>query len=171
MEEQAHYFPNQYYIIDGFNYTGKTSFIAKNMKQHKAFVSNDSISDDTIISFLKEIRPVDQIVIEHGIPSNYVNLRLYDGHYLDQEYLESYKNDPFYTKWIDHIFLVHHSSDTAEEIYNSTQEPKFKTFHDYWFYYKTAESLYVEAYDKLNLKPRVFETYPNFIWKEVGLCR
>ena len=193
--KQAHYFPNNYYIVEGFDMVGKTRFLAENLSDYKVYYCNHGLSDETVgrhnswvigygvLDFLSQICPEDRIVINRGVASSYVYKRLYDGHYLDQRILDYYKNNEFFCRKVGHLWIRHHSADTAEQIYGfsqsreknpnelSAQFDRFNSFSDYWVYYKRAEALFLEVYDKLGIKPRVFETYPDLTWEEVGLLK
>ena len=178
MSDLSKSFINDYYLIEGFDSTGKLTFAKKILKDHKLYIHNHScfefLEGYSIFDFIDEIRPMEKIVIKGGSPiTDYCNHRLYRLEHLDQKIIDYFKDNQFFVSELGHIYLRHRNVETAETFYNEVQfHQKFNSFSDYWIYYKTADGLYHEIYQKLGIKPRIFEISSDLSsWEEVNVIR
>ncbi len=121
------------------------------------------------------------VVLNGGFVSALVYDHLYGRNLIkDSKIIDWYKNSAFFKDDIYHIYIKHHDINTAEIIYNKAMEDReqqgfvynkkydrqFTSFRDYWVTYTNADMLFAETYDKLGIKPMVYDTLSDFNWSE-----
>lgn len=190
---------NNIILVEGMDMTGKSTFVKRKVPNYfTSYECHHDLTDKTvgrenswtigygIIDFLQQMcsDPCNNlmncnVVINRGVFSSYVYGRLYQNNLLDETVIDFYKNNDFFKYDIDHVYVRHHSLDTAERIFESSKTrevadteisrkyDKFNSFRDYWVYYNMADQLFKEVYDKVGIKPHIFETLPNFEWEQV----
>lgn len=199
MQNKNHIYSDHIIVIEGMDMVGKSTFVEKNFPTYNVYECRHQLTDDTVgrnnswtigygvIDYLEQLMTSPDspnlmnllTVINRGVFSSYVYGRLYNNIVLDPEIIEWYKNNDFFKNTVDHIYVKHHNLETAQIIFDKSQErqqadnplsrkfDKFNTFSDYWIRYNQANQLFKEIYEFIGIKPRIFETLPNFEWEEV----
>ena len=178
------------YIVDGFDIVGKSTLMKELLPDYKLWYPTHDLSDKilgrheswvlgyAVLDYLSQVTPSDKIVINRGVFSSYVYMRLYTNKIFPEDIINWYKSNQFFLENIGHIYVKHEDVDSAKLLYESSKSREkssnpvsdkydsFRTFSDYWVLYNKADLLFREIYQKLGVTPRVFTSDPTSRWVE-----
>ena len=166
------------YVVEGFELSGKSTFIDKIMKEFKHYHATHDLTDETIgrkdswtigygvIDFLSQTASKDDLIaIDRGVFSSYVYEHLYNQGNRDtiNKVVDWYSRNEFFKNTVGHVRVSHYNKSTARRIFElsksrevnpntlSSTYDKFSSFEEYWDRYQEAESLFDEVYKKIGV--------------------
>lgn len=178
-------------LVEGFDIVGKTSFINKQLVNELGYTTYHTTHDTIdkvvgsdhrwvtgygIIDMISQIYNTHKLnlAIDRGVFSSYVYNKLY-GNDLSSDVINYYINNEFFHSCnISHIYVQPNDKSTSEYLFNlsksrpendneiSRKYDQFSTFDDYWSMYLKAESLFIDAYQIIGVKPIIVNTLRDF---------
>lgn len=170
-------------VVEGFDMVGKSTWVNEVLGTYQQYTPDHDLTDSTvgrsnswtigygIFDLLSQVGYSGEgIVINRGVASSYVYPQIYNQNPLDLQVIEWYKGNKFFKEETSVLYFFHESQESARVIYENSQKrqknpnklsdkmDQFKDFEDYWSTYTKAHRLFVEAFNKLGIKPEFIMT-------------